>query len=509
MRWKQMRAVILTAIAATFAFGMGMNVQAATLSDLLPSAGMGVALGGTVTLSDIYEGYTESTASSEETEILSLEEMNAALAASSDYATNVMATSMVPNLDLATPADAADTTAEESVEEVKDVLSNAVMTNAAASGIDFDLLFAPTRVAVTDVQLQEATEEETAAEETEAETEVVEETKNIERTLSPAEAAALAARALASGDEIFTNLVIAQVNNYVNVRSLPSEEGEIVGKLYNKSVGTFLSQKDGWYEINSGNVTGYVKGEYVVTGTEAVSLAKEVGDRVATVTTQTLNVRKEATTDAELVGQVPMGDELTVLEEADGWVKVSVGAGDGWVSADYVTLKTEFVQAESKAEEEARLAREAAARAAARAASARNASKTKVSNNYNSASSYIPVGGGSATGNAVCQFALQFVGNPYVYGGTSLTNGTDCSGFVQSVYRNFGISLPRTSYADRSVGTAVGSLAEAQPGDLICYSGHVGLYIGGGQIVHASSPSTGIIVSSATHKTILAIRRVL
>ena len=507
MRFKQMKAVILGMIAASFAFGMSLNAQAANLSDLLPSAGMGLTLGGNVSLSDIYEG-TSDVAQEEASGIMSLEEMSAALQTPGDYATDISASSMV-QLTVVTPEEGSTALSEteESVEAVKENLQNAVMTNAGTA-IDFSLFFAPTRVSVTDVQLQDIqTEEETEDTEVE-ETEVVEE-KKIERTLSPAEAAALAARAMASGDEVFTNLVIAQVNNYVNVRSLPSEEGDIVGKLYNKSVGTFISQKDGWYEINSGSVTGYVKGEYVVTGTEAVALAKEVGERVAVVTTQTLNVRKEASVDAELVGQVPMGDELSVLEEGDGWVKVSVSAGDGWVSMDYVTLKTDFVQAESKAEEEARLAREEAARAAARAASARNTSKTKVSANYNSASSYIPVGGGSATGNAVCQFALQFLGNPYVYGGTSLTNGTDCSGFVQSVYRNFGISLPRTSYADRSVGTAVGSLADAQPGDLICYSGHVALYIGGGQIVHASSPSTGIIVSSATHKKILAIRRVL
>ena len=116
--------------------------------------------------------------------------------------------------------------------------------------------------------------------------------------------------------------------------------------------------------------------------------------------------------------------------------------------------------------------------------------------------------GDSEMGTAVADYALQFVGNPYVYGGSSLTNGTDCSGFVMSVYANFGVSLPHSSSADRSQGAAVDGLANAQAGDLICYSGHVALYIGNGQIVHASTAKTGIIVSNADYKKVLAVRRI-
>ena len=112
-------------------------------------------------------------------------------------------------------------------------------------------------------------------------------------------------------------------------------------------------------------------------------------------------------------------------------------------------------------------------------------------------------------GQQIASYALQFVGNPYVYGGTSLTNGADCSGFVQSVYKNFGISLPRTSGAQGASGRAVGSLAEAQPGDLLWYSGHIAIYIGNGQIVHASTTKTGIITSTATYRPILSIRRIV
>lgn len=306
-------------------------------------------------------------------------------------------------------------------------------------------------------------------------------------------------------EEGFKNLVIAKVNDYVNVRSLPSEEGEILGKLYDKSVGNFLEEENGWYKITSGSVTGYVKGEYCVTGEEAVSYAKEVGKRIATVTTTTLKVRAEAGLDAPVIGLVPIEDHLIVMEELDGWVKVNVEEGDGYVSRDYVTLTTEFVKAESKAEEEARLAREEAERRAAREAAARAAGGSKSSQKQQEV---YASGGGSQMGRSVANFALQFVGNPYVYGGTSLTNGADCSGFVMSVYANFGVSLPHSSAADRSVGTAVDGLANAQPGDIVCYSGHVGIYIGNGQIVHASTAKTGIIVSSASYRTPLSVRRI-
>lgn len=307
--------------------------------------------------------------------------------------------------------------------------------------------------------------------------------------------------------ENFSNLVIAQVYDYVNVRDIPSEEGEIIGKLYDDSVGNFIEEENGWYLISSGNVTGYVKAEYCVTGEEAIALAAEVGERIATVTTTTLKVRTEPTTESEVLGLVPIEEELSVLEELDGWVRVSIEEGDGYVSMDYVELRTDFVTAESREEEEARLERERQAQMEAQAAAEAAARAAQSSGNTDYA---IPViTGDSSLGVAVAEYACQFVGNPYVYGGTSLTNGADCSGFVMSVYAAFGVSLPHSSAADRSQGYGVdGGLENAQPGDLICYSGHVAIYIGNGQIVHASTSRTGIIISNASYRNILAIRRI-
>lgn len=336
------------------------------------------------------------------------------------------------------------------------------------------------------------------------------------RQVDEAKAAAAAqavAQEKAQEEEMFKNLVIAQVNAYVNVRSLPSESGEIVGKLYNNSVGTLLAKENGWYQIRSGNVTGYVKGEYCVTGEEAITLAREVGTRIASVTCDGLYVRQEPSTESKILGMVAFEDDLLVLEETDTWVKVDTEEGDGWVSREYVDLHTEFVQAESREEEAARLAKEEADRqkareAARQAQAAQNQTAASQGSSHGIDPSSVTISGDNEMGVAVANFAVQFVGNPYKWGGTSLTNGADCSGFVMSVYANFGVSLPHSSSADRKQGYAVDSLANALPGDLICYSGHVALYIGDGNIVHASNSKTGIIISRADYKKILAIRRI-
>ena len=297
-------------------------------------------------------------------------------------------------------------------------------------------------------------------------------------------------------EDPFANVAIAQVDNYVNIRSEASEDSEVLGKLYNNSAATVQQTVDGWYQITSGTVTGYVKSEYVVVGNE--ELARSVGRRVATVNEDavTLFVRTEPSTDSKKLGMVAGLDDLTVTDESvDGWVKVSIEEGEGYVSADYVTLSTEFVQAESKEEEAAKKAAEKSSKSSSSSSSTSGGTST-----YNAPS--------GSDGAAVANFASQFVGNPYVAGGTSLTNGADCSGFVMSVYAQFGVSLPHSSGAMRGCGYEVGT-DQMQPGDIVCYSGHVAIYVGNNTIVHASTPSSGIkFTSPIDYKPVLSVRRI-
>ena len=253
--------------------------------------------------------------------------------------------------------------------------------------------------------------------------------------------------------------------------------------------------------------------------------------RQAKVEADALRLREEATTESGIIRLLPQEEVVQVEQELEGWLKVDAGAQQGYVSADYVDVYTVHPVAESREEEEARLRREEeerlAAEGAARAqAEAEALAKRPLQENSNAANSSAQTnrgnsggqqkpgtGGGaqesSGLGQQIANFALQFVGNPYVYGGTSLTNGADCSGFVMSVYQNFGISLPRTSGEQGQCGTDVGGLGNAKPGDLVSYSGHIGIYIGNGQIVHASSAKTGIKVSNASYRPILSVRRIV
>lgn len=308
----------------------------------------------------------------------------------------------------------------------------------------------------------------------------------------------------------YIGVAIAQVDNYVNVRAEANTESEVLGKLYDDSAATVLeTTEDGWYKITSGSVTGYVKCEYVVVDNE--QLAREVSTRYATVTTQTLNVRMEPSTEAKILTMLPEGDDFVVIDESmymDGWVMVTTSEGEGYVSTSYVELWTDFVRAESKEEEEARLKKEEEARrkAAAAAAAARKKAEKEAAAAGDSNKNYTSAG--SSNGQAVVDYAGQFVGNPYVYGGTSLTNGADCSGFVMSVYAAFGVSLPHSSKAMRDVGYEV-SVSAMQPGDIICYSGHVGIYVGNDTIVHASNAREGIkYTSPASYKSIICVRRI-
>jgi peptidoglycan DL-endopeptidase CwlO len=320
-----------------------------------------------------------------------------------------------------------------------------------------------------------------------------------------AEASSETSAVNADGEE----LVVAQVNDYINVRADADVESDVVGKLYNKSVAKVLGRTgNGWVRIQSGDVTGYIREEYVATGSAARELADSVSVKQAVVTTQTLRVRAAALADSDVITLIGEGETLEILEEENGWYKVSTEDGEGYISSDFADVEEIYPEAISKEQEEAEKAAKEAEEAAKEQAAADSEKKTS-SKSSDSLNTYTGSSQGSTSGQAVANYALQFVGNPYVWGGSSLTNGTDCSGFTMAVYANFGVSLPHYTGAQQSCGTAVSSLSEAQPGDLILYSGHVAIYLGNNKIVHASNPRSGITTGTATYRNIVAIRRIL
>ena len=290
----------------------------------------------------------------------------------------------------------------------------------------------------------------------------------ISTTAAPASGISLlVAQADTAEQAAAANLGVTQTDSHINIRKEATTDSEIVGIMKNNAVATVTGAEDGWYQITSGSISGYIKAEYLTVGDQA--LLDSVKTRTATVETETLKVRSEASTESSVVTLAGQDDQLTVTDEqTPGWVKVETADGEGYISTEYAEVADTYQYAEKPEVESAQ----------------------------------------SSSGSSVISYASQFLGNPYVWGGTSLTNGVDCSGFVMQVYAHYGISLPHSSSALRSVGRGV-SYSEAQPGDIICYSGHVALYIGGGQIIHASNPRDGIKISPATYTNILAVRRVL
>lgn len=298
----------------------------------------------------------------------------------------------------------------------------------------------------------------------------------------------------------YLNRAFSNVSEFAYIRNAPEESSEWVGKLYSDSTVSVLEYVGDWTKIQSGNVEGYVPADTLYTGEEAQMRQEEYIERNATVTADVLNVREGQGTEYVILTQVLQDQVYPVTgEPVNGWYPVQIGEINGWVCGEYITIEETFSYAESRAEEEKRLAEEEAVRIA-------EETEKKEQQEASVAASYTL--SDSSTGQAVIEFACQFIGNPYVWGGTSLTEGADCSGFVQSVYANFGVSLPRTTWEMENVGYAV-SYEDALPGDLVLYDGHVGLYMGDGTIVNAMNEVDGIGICTATYAPIVTVRRVL
>lgn len=275
----------------------------------------------------------------------------------------------------------------------------------------------------------------------------------------------------------YTNLGMSVISSgNLNIRQEASTDSEVVGILTNHNACELLEDAGDWYKVTSGKVTGYVSKQYLVTGAEAEAIAEQEIKTVATVNTETLNVRAEKSTEAAVLSQVGNSEAFTVNSIADGWVEISVDDSVGYISQDYVTV-----------------------------AQALPTAKTIEQVKYGD--------GVSDVRASVVSYALQFVGNRYVWGGTSLEKGVDCSGFTMRILGKYGISLPHSSKAQPSYGTKI-SASEAKPGDLFFYGSgrsisHVAIYIGNGQIVHASNKRDGIKVSNAFYRNPICVARYL
>lgn len=277
----------------------------------------------------------------------------------------------------------------------------------------------------------------------------------------------------------YDNLGMSNISEgNLNIRKKATTDSRIVGKMTKNNACEILKTKGEWTKIKSGSVTGYVKSEYLYTGEDAIAVAEKAVITVATVNTTTLRVREKASVDSSVVSLVGEGEDLTVEKIVDGWYKVEVDDEKGYISGDFVDISQKLPTASSIKE--------------------LNQSSEDAA---------------SSSGMSLVQYALQFVGNRYVWGGTSLTNGVDCSGFTMQVYAHYGISLPHHAASQPGYGTRV-SASEAKPGDLFFYSNggginHVAIYIGNGQVVHASNPRTGIKISNAFYRTPVCVVRYL
>lgn len=276
---------------------------------------------------------------------------------------------------------------------------------------------------------------------------------------------------------LYQNIGISSVDNYLNVREEPKEDGKIIGKMTSKSAGEILetSEDGGWYKIQSGPVTGYVKAEYILTGDAAKSEALDVAELMAIVSTDRLNVRTEPSPESKIWSQISNNERYSVLSQSDGWVEIELDSTSAYVSTDFVDVRYALPEAIK----------------------------------------FTPLDEKLSLRNRMVNYAIQFVGNRYVWGGNDPHTGADCSGFTKYIYSNVaGVSLPRVSRDQSRQGTKIKS-GDMKPGDLIFYTNsggtvnHVAMYIGNGQIVHAASRKSGIKISTWNYRNPYRIVNIL
>ena len=334
----------------------------------------------------------------------------------------------------------------------------------------------------------------------------------------------------------YANKAVADIysTTTLNIRKKGSINAKIVGKMKKGNIATVLKKGSEWSKVRSGNVTGYVKNQYLVCGDEIENFAKQNVKKVVKVQTETLRVRKKASTDSKIVTLVSEDDKLKVKKQTDDWAKVKVDGQTGYVSKDYAKVTYSFGKAKSMKQIQAEQAAKEAQKQAAQTTIGNESASTSSSNTSNSsttsgstkassvqaakkASVSVSSSGSSATGSRIASYAQQFVGNPYRYGGNSLTSGIDCSGFTQQIMAKFGYSISRTSSSQSGDGRAV-STSNLRAGDLVFYGNggsinHVAVYIGGGQVVHASNsapyPRGGIKISNVNYRTPICARRII
>lgn len=313
----------------------------------------------------------------------------------------------------------------------------------------------------------------------------------------------------------YTAFAIADVSRYVNVRSMPSTDGEIIGKIYDGAVAQILEsagEQEDWYRIISGNVEGYIKAEFFIAGEAAAAVMDSYVVSYARVVADKLNVRAEASTEADPVGYLLEGEEARVLEQCGEWLRVQYTSGEeGYVAAQYVMLREDYSYAMTL--EEAQLAESQDAERRGRKPVVKEKEPEEILQIVPPAVTY---SSNEELRKQIVEYALQFVGNKYINGGSSLTKGTDCSGFTCYIYRDFGYSISRTPSGQyTSAGRSI-EAEEIQPGDIICYSSnggksctHVALYIGEGQIVHAANSRKGVITGETDFEPIIGIKNVI